>query len=58
MRLLQETNHDDTWPECPRLYDAVVAIPVVARGDPPPDRHPTRISLVADWLLDIVENES
>ena len=41
-------------PPCPRLYDEVVEIPVVAAGQPPPQRRTRRIPIVGDWLSDLV----
>lgn len=42
-------------PPCPRLYDDVIAIPVVPSGGRKPvGCKPRRFVAVADWLQDIV----
>lgn len=45
----------DHVPPCPRLYDEVIQIPVVAEGQEPPDQRMKRTPIIADWLADIVE---
>ena len=44
-------------PPCPRLYDEVMEIPVVNRGDPAPAARTRSVPLVADWLEDLLEEE-
>ena len=45
-------------PGCPRLFDEVFEVPVVAAGMPAPLGVRTRrYSCVADWLVDVVDVE-
>lgn len=44
-------------PPCQRLYDEVIEIPVVARGERPAVAGVRRVHLVADWLSDLVEED-
>lgn len=44
-------------PPCPVLFDEVVEIPVIAAGQPPPQRRTRRIPIVGDWLSDLVAEE-
>lgn len=43
------------WPACCVLYDEVFAIPVVASGEPAPVERTSRVPLVADWLVDVLD---
>lgn len=42
-------------PACPTLFDEVVEIPVIEKGDPPPKQMTRTVPMVADWLSDLVE---
>jgi hypothetical protein len=47
----------DGRPPCPRLYDEVIEIPVVARGEQPAAPGMRVVPLVADWLADLTQED-